>query len=171
MDSLRAVPPDFFSELALNGKVETAMLLKRNGRLLAAWSHAPVSWEVVSIMAATTLGSLETMLETLRSPSPQTVSVVASGNRMLIQKVEPQAILVLIAREAVPESFLRETARRLLARIPPATSGAEPARKVTLGPSAHSGPPPSAREEFPRSARRMGGDEVHMTFRTPQKNP
>lgn len=136
MDSLRALPPDFFSDAAMNGKVDTAMLLKRNGRLLAAWSHAPVSWEVVSIMAATTLGSLETMLETLRSPSPQVVSIVSGGNRILIQKVEPQALLVLIARETVPEATLQDIARRLLARLPSASNGPAP-RKVTLGPSAH----------------------------------
>lgn len=109
------------------------MLLKRNGRVLAAWAHTPVSWEVVSIMAATTLGSLETMLETLRCPSPQTVSVVAGGNRMFFHKVEPQGVLVLIAKEVVSEAFLRDTARRLLAKIPP-PSAADP-RRVTLGPS------------------------------------
>lgn len=132
MDSVRGVPPDFFSELEADGKVETAMFLKRNGRVLAAWARTPVSWEVVSIMAATTLGSLETMLETLRSPAPQTVSVVAGGQRIHILKVEPQAVLVLIAKEFVPESHLRDTARRLAARIP--APRAVPPR-VTLGPS------------------------------------
>jgi predicted regulator of Ras-like GTPase activity (Roadblock/LC7/MglB family) len=136
MDPFRVVPPDFFSELTSNGKVDTAMLLKRNGRLLAAWSQSPVAWEVVSIMAATTLGSVETMLETLRSPSPQAVSAVAGGNRILIQKVEPQAILVLIAKATITEAHLAETARRLLSRLP--TLPADPGpRRVTLGPSAH----------------------------------
>ncbi len=134
MDSLRAVPTDFFTDFQSNGKIETAMLLKRNGRVLAAWSRAPVSWEIVSIMAATTLGSLETMLETLRSPSPQIVCLTAGGNRMLFQKVEPQAVLVLIAKDAVPESHLRETAKRLLSKIPPPVAQA---RQVTLGPSFH----------------------------------
>ncbi len=132
MDSVRGVPPDFFAELEADGKIETAMFLRRNGRVLAAWARTPVSWEVVSIMAATTLGSLETMLETLRSPAPQTVSVVAGGQRIHILKVEPQAVLVLIAKEFVPESHLRDTARRLAARIP-SPRPAQP--RVTLGPS------------------------------------
>ncbi len=170
MDSLRAVPPDFFSELATNGKVDTAMLLKRNGRLLAAWSQTPVAWEVLSIMAATTLGSLETMLETLRSPSPHVVTVVAGGNRILIEKVEPQAVLVLIAKDTVSEAVLRETARRLLSKIP-VSSNPEPPRRVTLGPSAHSGPPHLARSEPPRTPRRIEDDGPRMSFRTPQKNP
>lgn len=170
MDSLRAVPPDFFSELAANGKVDTAMLLKRNGRLLAAWSHSAVSWEVISIMAATTLGSLETMLETLQSPSPRSVTVVAGGNRLLIEKVEPQAILVLIAKETVSDAVLRETARRLLSKLP-VPSGPEPPRRVTLGPSAHSGSPPPARTDVPRPPRRVEDEGPRMSFRTPQKNP
>lgn len=133
MDSLRSVPPDFFEAFQANDRIETAMLLKRNGRVLAAWARTPVSWEVVSIMAATTLGSLETMLETLRSPSPHTVSLVAGGNRIFFQKVEPQAMLVLIAKEVVPETYLRDAARRLVGRIP--VQGASAHRSVTLGPS------------------------------------
>ncbi len=135
MDSLRFVPPDFFAEVQADGRIETAMLLKRNGRVLAAWADAPVSWDVLSIMAATALGSLETMLETLRAPSPQTLSLVASGKRMLLVKVEPQAFLLLIAREAVPDAPLRDLARRLLAKIPQ-PQAASP-RQVTLGPSLH----------------------------------
>lgn len=133
MDSLRFVPPDFFAEFQSAGKIETAMLLKRNGRVLAAWARAPVSWEVVSIMAATTLGSLETMLETLRCPSPQSVALSAGGNRIYIQKMEPQAMLVLIAKESVTEAYLRESARRLLARLPSQPPSGP--RSVTLGPS------------------------------------
>lgn len=134
MDSFRAVPPDFFAEVQADPRVDTAMLLRRNGRVLAAWSRSPVSWEVVSIMAATMVGSLETMLETLGSASPRAMSVVAGGSRLFLQKVEPQALLVLVARETVPDSHLREAARRLLARVPSAPS---PPRQVTLGPSVH----------------------------------
>lgn len=132
MDSVRGVPSDFFVDLESDGRIDTAMFLKRNGRVLAAWARAPVSWEVVSIMAATTLGSLETMLETLRCPAPQSVSVVASGNRILLQRVEPQAVLVLMARDHVPEDYLRAAMRRLVAKIPPAKA---PPERVTLGPS------------------------------------
>ena len=131
MDAFRAVSPDFFSDLEADSQIDVAILLRRNGRVLAAWSRSPVQWEVVSIMAATMVGSLETMLETLRSMSPPAMTVVAGGNRILLQKHEPQSLLVLVAREAVPESHLRDTARRLLARIP----APGPPRQVTLGPS------------------------------------
>lgn len=134
MDTLRSVPADFFSDLVGDAGIEAAMLLKRNGRMLAAWSRAPVSWDVVSIMAATTVGSLETMLETLRSPSPQSLSIVAAGNRIYIQKVEPQGLLVFVAKENVAELHLKDTARRLLRKLP---SPPETQRRVTLGPNTH----------------------------------
>ncbi len=133
MDALRAVPPDFFAELQGDSRVDVGMLLRRNGRVLAAWSRSPVSWEVVSIMAATMVGSLETMLETLRSVSPQSMTVLAGGNRFFFQKVEPQALLVLVARDGVSEVHLQELARRLLGRLPRPEE--PPARQVTLGPS------------------------------------
>ncbi|HYM40536.1 MAG TPA: hypothetical protein VEY12_10440 [Thermoplasmata archaeon] len=136
MDSLRAVPADFFADLVPNGRIEAAMLLKRNGRMLAAWARAPVSWEIASIMAATALGSLETLLETLRSPSPQVLTIAAAGSRIHIEKVEPQGLLVLVAKEAVPEAYLREIARRVVAKLPPPSNG-EPPRQVTLGPNSH----------------------------------
>jgi predicted regulator of Ras-like GTPase activity (Roadblock/LC7/MglB family) len=136
MDSLRAVPADFFAELASNGKIDLAMLLKRNGRMLAAWAREPVAWEVVSIMAATTLGSLETMLETIHAPSPETMAIVAGGNRIHVQKVEPQGVLVLVAKEGVTELYLRDLARRLLVKLALALK-TDPPRNVTLGPSSH----------------------------------
>lgn len=134
MDALRAVPADFFTDLVSDAKIDAAMLLKRNGRMLAAWSRSAVSWDVASIMAATALGSLETFLETLRSPDAQVFSVTGGGHRIHIQKVEPQGIVVLVAKEAIPEAYLRDAARRIIAKLPPPSNG-EPPRRVTLGPN------------------------------------
>ncbi len=134
MDTLRAVPPDFFSHLQTEGRIETALLLKRNGRLLAAWSKAAVAWEVLSIMAATALGSLDTMLETLHAPSLKTVTLTTAGNRIFLQKVEPQAVLVLVAKETVSEAVMKDLARRILDRLP-SPANPEPPRRVTLGPN------------------------------------
>ena len=134
MDSLRTVPADFFADFVSKVKIDAAMLLKRNGRMLAAWSKTPVSWDVLSIMAATALGSVDTMLETLGSPNAQGLSVLAAGYRILFQKVESQGLLVLVAREVVPDSYLRETAKQLLRKLRAAQNG-EPPRIVTLGPN------------------------------------
>ncbi len=134
MDSLRTVPADFFADLVSKVKIDAAMLLRRNGRILAAWSKTPVSWEVLSIMAATALGSVDTMLETLGTPSAQGMIVVAGGKRILFQKVDPQGLLVLAAWEVVPDAYLRETAKQLLRKLRSVQESAPP-RISTLGPN------------------------------------
>lgn len=134
MDTLRTVPADFFADFVSKVKIDAAMLLRRNGRMLAAWSKTPVSWDVLSIMAATALGSMDTMMETLGSPNGQGMSVVAAGYRLLFQKVETQGLLVLVAREVVPDSYLRETAKQLVRKLRAAQHG-DPPRIVTLGPN------------------------------------
>lgn len=134
MDSLRTVPADFFADFVSKVKIDAAMLLRRNGRMLAAWSKTPISWDVLSIMAATALGSMDTMLETLGSPNAQGMSVLAAGYRILFLKIENQGLIVLIAKEVVPESYLRETAKQLLRKLRASHHG-EPPRIVTLGPN------------------------------------
>ncbi len=134
MDSLRAVPPDFFADLVSKVKIEAAMLLRRNGRMLAAWSKTPLSWDVLSIMAATALGSVDTMMETLGSPAAQGMTLLAGGKRVLFQKVDSQGLLVLVAWEVVPDSYLRETARQLVRKLRAAHHEAPP-RIATLGPN------------------------------------
>ncbi len=134
MESLRAIPPDFFADLVSKVKIETAMLLRRNGRMLAAWSKAPLSWDVLSIMAATALGSMDTMMETLGSPAAQGMTLLAGGKRILFQKVDSQGLLVLVAWEVVPDSYLRETAKQLVRRLRAAQEAAPP-RIATLGPN------------------------------------
>jgi predicted regulator of Ras-like GTPase activity (Roadblock/LC7/MglB family) len=125
MDSLRVLPPDFFSELQADGRIETAILLKRNGRMLASWTRAPVSLEIATIMAATALGSVETMMESLQVPPPQTISIQASGLRIFLQKAESQSVLVLVAKEAVPEAQLRDAACRLISKLPSTSNRSE----------------------------------------------
>lgn len=134
MDSLRAVPADFFADLVSNAKIDAAMLLKRNGRMLAAWGRTPLSWDVLSIMAATALGSMDTMLETLGSPTAQGMTLLAGGKRILFQKVDSQGLLVLIAWEVVSDAYLRETARQLMRKLR-ASHQDTPPRIATLGPN------------------------------------
>ena len=129
------MPPDFFAGLEADASLDRALLLKRNGRMLAAWSRASVAWDVVAIMAATLLGSVETMLETLGSPSPRSVALTAGGHRILLHTVEPREVLLLVAKDAVPEAHLREVAGRLLAKIEALSAASS--RQVTLGPSVH----------------------------------
>jgi predicted regulator of Ras-like GTPase activity (Roadblock/LC7/MglB family) len=119
MSRLEAPPGDFFAGIDTEEPLDAAVLLKRNGQILAAWTRNAVPLDVITVMAATTLGSLETLMETLGAAAPQSFSVVGGDSRMLLQKVEPAAALLLVAPAKVSETYLRERARRLLAKLPP----------------------------------------------------
>jgi len=128
--STYTVPPDFFASIEMAGPLEAAILLKRNGQSLAAWTKRPISLEVITVMAATMLGSLETLVETLGESTPESLSITTGKTRMFFQKLEPAAALVLVAHASVSETQLRDTARRLVSRLPPPAPSSRPQNRV-----------------------------------------
>lgn len=102
-----------FSAIDEDGPVEAAFLIKRTGVVLASWIRNKAPQEVLSVMAATLIGSIETMIEALGCPSPRTVTVEAEEYRILATKVENRAILVLITPKATDEALLRHTVRQV----------------------------------------------------------
>lgn len=108
---------ELFSEMDFNGTVEAAFLLKQTGIALAAWTQSPVPQEVVSVMAATMWGSLDTMVRTLGGQGPRTVLVEIEDRRILALQVEPSWTLLLIAPRKVGRLRLRHEAQRVLDRL------------------------------------------------------
>lgn len=82
--------------------------------------------EVVTVMAATLVGSLDTIVEALGGVSPETIFLEAESRRILIAKVGPQAALALVGPASLPETFLREEASRLLRQLRASKSLAKP---------------------------------------------
>ncbi|HLE55186.1 MAG TPA: roadblock/LC7 domain-containing protein [Thermoplasmata archaeon] len=124
------VPPDFFASIETTGPLEAAILLKRNGQSLAAWTKRSIPLEVITVMAATMLGSLETLVETLGESTPESLSITTGKTRIFLQKLEPAAALVLVAHASVSETQLRDTARRLVSRLPPPAPSNRPQNRV-----------------------------------------
>src|SRR3989454_8369133 len=79
------------------GFIEVALLMRRTGTILGAWTKGDISREIVSVMAATMLGSIETMSEALGCPSPERVAVETERCRILAEKFEPHGVLGLVA--------------------------------------------------------------------------
>lgn len=127
------VPPDFFASIPMDGTLDAVVLFKRNGQSLAAWTRKPASVDVITVMAATMLGSLETMLETLGEPGIPSLTMAVGSRRIYIQRVEPQAAILLVAPASVSEEVLRDHARNLVSKLP-ASGGAIRAPKEPLRP-------------------------------------
>jgi predicted regulator of Ras-like GTPase activity (Roadblock/LC7/MglB family) len=68
-------------------------------------------------MAATLVGSVETMVEAVHCASPQSIRIEADQCQMLATKVDPRTILALIAPARIPEARIRQQARVLASQL------------------------------------------------------
>ncbi len=106
-----------FADAGFDGTLEAAFLLKRTGIALASWTRAPVPQEVISVMAATMWGSLDTMVRTLGGEGPRSALFEVEGRRILAMLVEPNWTLLLVAPRAVGKRRLRHEAQTIVERI------------------------------------------------------
>jgi len=109
------------SAIDLDGPVEVVMLLKRTGVVLGGWSRNDVPHNVISVMAATMIGSVSTLLEALGGRSPPSIDIEAGEHRMHVSRADPQSVIVLVAPLVVSGQALREESDRLasvLSRLP-----------------------------------------------------
>jgi len=105
--------------------------MRRTGTILGAWTKGDISREIVSVMAATMLGSIETMSEALGCPSPERVAVETERCRMLAEKFEPHGVLVLVATRAMSADALQRASLQLRDRVS-AGSGAAQRTRPTM---------------------------------------
>jgi len=101
------------SAIDLNGPAEVVMLLKRTGVVLGGWTRNDVPQNVISVMAATMIGSVATLLEALGGRSPPSIDIEAGEHRMHVSRADPQSVIVLIAPLSVSGQSLREESDRL----------------------------------------------------------
>ena len=110
------------------GFIEVALLMRRTGKILGAWTKGEISPEIVSVMAATMLGSIETISEALGRPSPERAVVETEGCRMLAEKFEPHGVLVLMGTKDLSADALQSASLRIRERVSAATVGAQKTR-------------------------------------------
>ncbi len=108
---------EVFAPSEFDGSLEAALLLKQTGIAVASWTRAPVPQEVVSVMAATMWGSLDTMIRTLGGDTPRSVYLELEDRRMLALQVEPNWTLLLVGPSNLGKRRLRREAQRILDRI------------------------------------------------------
>ncbi len=97
---------------------EAVLLLTSAGRQLGAWTRNPASVDVLTVMAATLFGSIETLVVALGAASPEEVAVVVGGRRLLAVKLNSQVILVVVATADKSAGVLRAARQRLVRKLP-----------------------------------------------------
>lgn len=102
-----------FSDADITGPLDAVLLLKRTGTLIGAWTRKPADLDVLCVMTATLLGSVDTMVQALRCDTPRTLRMETDQCQLLAVRLGSSAVLVLIAPLSMREADLRRSARAL----------------------------------------------------------
>ncbi len=128
--------PEAFAEVfageEFQGSLEAAFLLKQTGIPVAAWTRDAVPQEVVSVMAATMWGSLDTMIRTLGGNAPRSALLEVEDRRIFVRLVEPNWTLLLVAPDTVGKRRLRHMAQDVLVKVSRAREPMVPRRPVLV---------------------------------------
>ena len=107
----------FLSAIDPERGIDAALFLRRTGLVLASWTREGFRLDVVSVMAATMLASIDTILEALGGSASESVAVEGGDHQMVATKIGSKAFLVVIARMSVARSAVRKTVRELVTQL------------------------------------------------------
>jgi predicted regulator of Ras-like GTPase activity (Roadblock/LC7/MglB family) len=125
MSASTSNPIDLSSVVESREPLEAVLLITRTGAQLGAWTRNSVPLDVLSVMAATLVGSIETMMTALGASSPREVSLMIDGRRVFVSKVNAQVVLVIVAGGSMSEVALRATMRQIVKSLPPFPSDSD----------------------------------------------
>lgn len=122
MSASTPTPIDLASLVQPNDPLEAVVLFTRTGRLLAAWTRNEVPLEVLTVMAATLIGSIETMSTALGVESPREIALLVDSRRVLGLKLNPNVAILVVASARTSDVALRSVTERIVRRLPPLSS-------------------------------------------------
>ncbi len=105
--------------LASRSTLDAVLHLRRTGTLLEAWTRHPIPMDVVTVMTATMMGSIETLVGAIGGSSPQSVFLEVDDRPILVSKVDFNSFLVAIGAPTAGEDLVRRETRRILAQLGP----------------------------------------------------
>ncbi len=106
--------------------LDAAILIRGTGAVLEAWTRDNVPREVVSVMAATLVGSIEGLSTALGGPLPRRVSFATACRRFVVERMPRDTLLLLVAPTGAPTRALRNAARRARQRLAEPLAEASP---------------------------------------------
>ena len=112
----------FLSAIDTEGGLDAVLFLRRTGSVLASWTRDGIRLDVVSVMAATMLASVDTIVEALGGPSSRSISVTSGDRQIVATKLGSQAFLLVIAPRTVSQRYVRKAVRELVVRLTAASA-------------------------------------------------
>ncbi len=125
MSVTASTPIDLSSVVESQEPLEAVLLITRTGAQLGTWTRNSVPVDVLSVMAATLVGSIETLMTALGASSPHEVSLIIDGRRVFVSKVNAQVVLVIVAAGGMTDVALRATMRQIVKSLPPFPSDSD----------------------------------------------
>src|SRR6266702_8656462 len=121
-DALEQAALSFLSAIDPELGLDAALFVRGTGLVLASWTREGIRLDVVSVMAATMLASVDTIIESIGGLTPDVISVDTDAHQIVATKVNSRAFLVVIAPKTVSRTVVRKTMRGLDARLAEAAS-------------------------------------------------
>src|SRR5467141_3591477 len=121
-DALEQAALSFLSGIDPELGLDAALFVRRTGLVLASWMREGIRLDVVSVMAATMLASVDTIIESVGGRTPDVISVDTDTHQIVATKVNSRAFLVVIAPKEVSRTVVRKTMRELIAQLAAAES-------------------------------------------------
>jgi predicted regulator of Ras-like GTPase activity (Roadblock/LC7/MglB family) len=135
-ESSAAIEPaalSFLSAVKPDLGLDAVLLLRRTGLVLASWTREGIRHDIVGVMAATMLASIDTIIETLGGSTPRSVSIESDQHHMVATKVNSKSFLVLIAPKRVSRRVVRKATRDILSDLAAASRASRPLSDKTAG--------------------------------------
>jgi len=122
LSALENASLSFLSAIDTEGGLDAVLFLRRTGSVLASWTREGIRLDVVSVMAATMLASVDTIVEALGGPNSRSISVTSGDRQIVATKVGSQAFLFVVAPKSVSQRYVRKAVRELVARLTAASA-------------------------------------------------
>jgi len=122
LSALENASLSFLSAIDTEGGLDAVLFLRRTGSVLASWTREGIRLDVVSVMAATLLASVDTIVEALGGPSSRSISVASGDRQIVATKVGSQAFLLVVAPKMVSQRYVRKAVRELVVRLTAASA-------------------------------------------------
>ena len=121
-EALEEAALSFLSAIDTERGLDAVLFVRRTGLVLASWTREGIRLDVVSVMAATMLASVDTIIESIGSPTSEEISVDTGSHQIVATKVNSRAFVVVIAPKTVNRAIVRKTMRELIAHLAAAPS-------------------------------------------------
>lgn len=123
----------FLSAVDMDLGLDAVLFLRTTGSVLASWTREGIRHDIVSVMAATMLASIDTIVEALGGSTPKSVFVDSDHHQLVATKVNSKVFLVVIAPKRVSRRVVRKATRDLLAHLATASRATRPPTEKTAG--------------------------------------